>query len=100
MTDFEQSALALLTRHEDRLDSLEEKLNRDRLALVYALKTAGIDLASALSFIDSRVPKLDVPAVAEPVPTTNQKLKPFIVAPVGVVGDGTPSHKDDQKEQS
>jgi hypothetical protein len=92
MSDFETSAIELLTNHEERIESLEEKFNRYQLALVLALKQSGIDLAKALTFVESRVPTIDVPVVAEPVPTANQKLKPgpsgIIAPPPGGGGDG------------
>jgi hypothetical protein len=94
MSDFETSAIELLTNHEERIESLEEKFNRYQLALVLALKQSGIDLAKALTFVESRVPTIDVPVVAEPVLTLNlnQKLKPgpsgIIAPPPGGGGDG------------
>jgi hypothetical protein len=91
MSDFESGTTALLTKHEDRIECLEQRLEQFQFALILALKQSGIDLVKAMTFVESRVPTIDVP-VAEPVLTTNQKLKPgpsgIIAPPPGGGGDG------------
>lgn len=92
MSDFETSTIALLTAHEDRIESVEQRFEKFQSTLILALKQSGIDLVKAMKFVESRVPTLDVPVAAEPVLTTNQKLKPgpsgIIAPPPGTGGDG------------
>lgn len=102
---FEEATLALLDAHEDRFEALEEKFLSLKLSLILALKqSGGIDLVKAMSFIDSRVPKLDVPVAAPVVLTTNQKLKPgpsgvIPPPPDGAGDDGAPSPKGTHEQQ-
>jgi hypothetical protein len=92
MSDFETSTIELLTNHEERIGSMEQKLENFRASLILAMKQSGIDLVKAMKFVESRVPSRDVPVAAEPVLTANQKLKPgpsgIIAPPPGGGGDG------------
>jgi len=102
--EFESSAIALLSAHEERIEALETQHEKFYLSLILALKTSGIDLVKAMSFIESRRPTLDVSVAAAPV-TTNQSSPriaipipiPTIVAPTGNTRDGgAPSPKESQ----
>jgi hypothetical protein len=98
MSNFEEATIALLTELTDRVESLEQRHQAFYLALVLALKTAGIDLVKSMSYIESRRPTLDIPsAAAAPVLTTNQPSPsnavpsgqiPSIVGVHGAAGDG------------
>jgi hypothetical protein len=93
--EFESKVAEQLDRDDQRIVALEEKIDRLQAALVVALRQSGIDLMKSLKFVESRVPTIDVPVVAEPVLTANQRLKPsrsgIIAPPAG--GDGGSSQK-------
>jgi hypothetical protein len=96
MENFEEATIALLSTHEDRLETIESKFEKFQFALILALKQSGIDLMTALKFVDSKVGVLDVPAAVAPVPPaltpspSNTISIPTIIPPVTGAGDSVP----------